>query len=58
MIVLIEIAFAIWMLHALASVAIGLAQMFLGLAASMASWALLALSKVIECLWRTAWGEE
>lgn len=59
MMIFFEIVFAVWMLHAFASVFIGLAQILLGLTTRVAAWVLLLLSTVVEILyrlWQTAFG--
>ena len=57
MIILFEILFAIGVIHVFASLLIGLAQIFLGVAAQVAGWALFLLAVCVETfcrLWRTA----
>lgn len=61
MIVVFEILFAIWIVHELAAVLIGLTLALDGLAAQLVSFALVALGKLIEiicCLWITAFFED
>lgn len=57
MLIVLEILFAVWIVHELAATVIGLALLLVGLAAQVAGWMLCMLSKFIEIfcgLWKTA----
>ncbi|CAN5359090.1 hypothetical protein BH09VER1_BH09VER1_53060 [soil metagenome] len=61
MIIVLEILFAIWLVHELFATVIGVALMLVGLAAQVSGWVLCVLSKFIEifcCLWKTAFHGE